>query len=137
MEIPFKQAFAHATATRFCTESILVAAESSKGAHGVGEGCPRKYVTGETIQIATIFFDLHREVWEQFRSLEDLQSWVRTNSERIDVNPAVWCAVGLDIFDLWGQEHGQSIEGFLNLQELSGQFQYSPVPGTENIDTFL
>ena len=120
LEIPFKQAFAHATATRSCTESILVTAESSKGVLGVGEGCPRKYVTGETIQTTTSFFDLHREVWEQFRSLEDLQSWVRTNSERIDVNPAAWCAVELAIFDLWGQEHGQSMEAFLNLQELSG-----------------
>ena len=67
LEIPFKQAFAHATAIRSYTESILVKAESSNGVIGVGEGCPRSYVTGETIQTATSFFDSHREVWEQFK----------------------------------------------------------------------
>jgi hypothetical protein len=59
------------------------------------------------------FFDLHREVWEQFRSLEDLKSWVRINSERIDVNPAAWCAVELAIFDLWGAR-AWSIDGSLS-----------------------
>ena len=130
LEIPFKQAFAHATATRSCTESILVTAKSSKGVIGVGEGCPRKYVTGETIETTTSFFYSHREAWEQFRSLEDLKAWMTTNRQRIDMNPASWCAVELALLDRWGQEHGQSIEAFLNLQELIGKFQYSAVLGT-------
>jgi len=136
LEIPFKQAFAHATATRSCTESILVIAESSKGVIGVGEGCPRKYVTGETIQTATSFFDLHREAWERFRSLEDLKAWLTTNNQYIDMNPASWCAVELAFLDRWGKEHGQSIEAFLNFQELAGKFQYSAVLGTGNVVTF-
>ncbi len=136
LEIPFKQAFAHATATRSCTESILVKAESSNGVIGVGEGCPRKYVTGETIQTTMSFFDSHRKVWEQFRSLEDLKLWMITNSQPIDMNPAIWCAVELALLDHWGQEHGQSIEAFLNLQTLTGKFQYSAVLGTENVATF-
>jgi len=40
------------------------------------------------------------------------------------------------LLDRWGQEHGQSIEAFLNLQELTGKFQYSAVLGTENVATF-
>ena len=82
LEIPFKQAFVHATAIRSCTESILVKAESSRMV-GVGEGCPRDYVTGETILTATNFFDTHRDEWEQFKGLEDLQEWVASNRERI------------------------------------------------------
>ena len=136
LEIPFKQAFAHATATRSCTESVVVKAESPNGVVGVGEGCPRKYVTGETIQTATSFFDAHREAWEQFRSLEDLKVWMTTNSRGIDMNPASWCAVELALLDRWGQEHGQSIEAFLNLKELTEKFQYSAVLGTENVATF-
>ena len=123
-------------ATRSCTESILVTAESSKGVIGVGEGCPRKYVTGETIQTTTRFFDAHREAWEQFTSLEDLKVWMTTNSQRIDMNPASWCAVELALLDQCGQEHGQSIEVFLNLDILTGKFQYSAVLGTENVATF-
>jgi len=102
LEIPFKQVFSHATATRSCTESVLVKVESTNGIVGIGEGCPRKYVTGETIHTTTSFFDSHRGTWEQFRSLKDLQSWMSANSERIDVNPAAWCAVELAVFDLWG-----------------------------------
>jgi len=136
LEIPFKQAFAHATATRSCTESILVTAESSNGVSGVGEGCPRKYVTGETIQTATEFFDLHRQRWEQFRNVEDLKAWRVTNSQRIDKNPASWCAVELALLDFWGQEQGRSIESLLNLEELHGPFHYSAVLGTENRAVF-
>ncbi|MDH5426595.1 MAG: hypothetical protein OEZ05_00780 [Nitrospirota bacterium] len=136
LDFPFKQAFAHATATRFCTEGVLVKAESSKGVIGVGEGCPRKYVTGETIHTATSFFDSHRQTWEQFRSVEDLKSWMTTNSGAIDRNPASWCAVELALFDCWGQEQGQSIEALLNLEELTGQFHYSAVLGTESFATF-
>ena len=136
LEIPFKQAFAHATATRSCTESVVVKAESPNGVVGVGEGCPRKYVTGETIQTAENFFDAHREGWEQFRSLEDLKVWMTTNSQGIDMNPASWCAAELALLDRWGQEHGQSIEAFLNLKELTEKFQYSAVLGTETVATF-
>jgi L-alanine-DL-glutamate epimerase-like enolase superfamily enzyme len=136
LEIPFKQAFAHATATRSCTESVLVTAESSNGLMGVGEGCPRSYVTGETVQTAMMFCDAHRKEWEQFNSLADLKVWLSSNRARVDENPAAWCAVELALFDYWGQEDRQSIEGFLNLEELTGEFQYSAVLGTENVATF-
>ncbi|TFG64405.1 MAG: hypothetical protein E4H32_03070 [Nitrospirales bacterium] len=59
-----------------------------------------------------------------------------TNSGAIDTNPASWCAVELALFDCWGQEQGQSIEALLNLEELTGQFHYSAVLGTENVATF-
>ena len=136
LEIPFKQAFAHATATRSCTESILVKAEISNGVVGVGEGCPRKYVTGETIHTATSFFDAQREVWEQFKGLEDLTIWMTANRQVVDKNPAAWCAVELTLLDGWGKKQGQSIESFLDLEELTGQFHYSAVLGTANAATF-
>ncbi len=136
LDIPFKQAFTHATVTRSTTESILVKAESLTGVVGVGEGCPREYVTGETIQTAMSFFHSYRETWQQFKNFGDLQSWATKNSQLIDANPASWCAVELALFDCWGQENRQSIESFLNLQELTGQFQYSAVLGTENIHSF-
>lgn len=136
LEIPFKQAFAHATATRSCTESVLVAAETFEGSVGVGEGCPRKYVTGETIHTAINFFDAHRGEWEGLRSLEDLKAWVSLNKESIDRNPACWCALELALLDGWGKDRSQSIEGLLELQELTGIFLYSAVLGTEKIETF-
>ena len=89
--------------------TVVVKAESPNGVVGVGEGCPREYVTGETIQTATSFFDAHREAWEQFRSLEDLKVWMTANSQRIDMNPVSWCAVELAFLDRWGKEYEQSI----------------------------
>ncbi len=137
LDIPFKQAFAHVTATRTCTESILVTAKSSNGVLGVGEGCPRKYVTGETIQSTQTFFESHHQEWAQLQGIEDLQVWMTVNRNRIDENPAAWCAVELALLDLWGKEGGQSIEAFLGLPELSRQFQYSAVLGTQNASTFM
>ncbi len=136
LDIPFKQVFAHATATRTCTESILVTATLSNGVIGAGEGCPRQYVTGETIQSAQEFFKFYQKDWEQFRGLQDLQAWMIAQQDRIDENPAAWCAVELALLDLWGKERGQSLEALLGLPELSGQFQYSAVLGTENISSF-
>ena len=136
LEIPFKQVFAHAAATRSSTESILVKAELSNGVVGVGEGCPRKYVTGETIPTATSFFAAHRQTWEQLNGLEDLKAWMTANMQAIDKNPAAWCAVELALLSCWGQEQGASIESLLDLEELAGQFHYSAVLGTENTATF-
>ncbi len=136
LEIPFKQTFAHATATRSCTESVLVTAETSTRSVGVGEGCPRKYVTGETIHTAINFFEAHRGEWEDLKGLEDLKAWMLFNSESIDSNPACWCAVELALLDGWGKDQRQSIEGLLNLHALTSDFYYSAVLGTENIETF-
>ena len=136
LDIPFKQAFAHATATRVCTESILVTAKSSNGVIGGGEGCPRKYVTGETIDSAKEFFDTHQKEWEHFCGLVDLQTWMTENQSAIDENPAAWCAVELALLDLWGKEGRQSLESLQGLPELSGQFQYSAVLGAKNSSTF-
>ncbi|WP_419903236.1 hypothetical protein [Kiloniella sp.] len=56
IEIPFKQSFSHASATRKVTEAVLVKAHSKQGHTGYGEGCPRKYVTGETTASVQQFF---------------------------------------------------------------------------------
>ena len=101
-----------------------------------GRGVRRKYVTGETIQTAINFFATHRDVWEEFQNVSDLQAWMAENSQAIDENPASWCAVELALFDCWGQEEEQSIESLLNLHELTGPFQYSAVLGTENLPSF-
>jgi len=55
IEIPFKVNFKHALANRVKTESILVIAESSNGNIGYGEGCPRSYVTNESVDTALNF----------------------------------------------------------------------------------
>ena len=136
LEIPFKQAFAHATATRSCTQGVLVKAGLSERIVGVGEGCPRIYVTGETIESAIAFFQTYFSELKQFDGLKEMQEWMAIRQKDIDANPAGWCALELAFLDVWGKDAGQSIEALLGLNELTGSFQYSAVLGTQSLGTF-
>ena len=49
-EIPFKFSFKHALAERRSSSSIIVRATLDNGVCGWGEGVPRAYVTGETVE---------------------------------------------------------------------------------------
>ena len=51
LQIPMKVSFKHASAERHVTESVWVTAERG-GLKGLGEGCPRVYVTGETLNLS-------------------------------------------------------------------------------------
>ncbi|MGE0474072.1 MAG: mandelate racemase/muconate lactonizing enzyme family protein, partial [Nitrospirales bacterium] len=136
LEIPFRQAFAHATATRSGTEGLLVKALTSEGGVGMGEGCPRFYVTGETLATSQVFFEAHRTTWEQFKNLEDMTNWMTANVQQLDANPAAWCAVELALLDVWGKESGQTVETVLGVPELREPFQYSAVLGTDSLTVF-
>jgi len=50
LSIPFRTEFSHAGGHRSCTESIIVRVLSRDGIAGYGEGTPRSYVTGETVE---------------------------------------------------------------------------------------
>jgi muconate cycloisomerase len=56
--IPLKRRIRHASHTRTDNDSLLIGARLDDGTTGWGEGLPREYVTGETIETA----------WEHFRT---------------------------------------------------------------------
>ena len=60
LHIPFKAAFVHASASRTATQSIWATASALDGAVGIGEGCPREYVTSENVATAHAFVASHR-----------------------------------------------------------------------------
>ena len=60
VRIPLRSEVKHASHTRSDTDSILVCCRLDDGSEGWGEGLPREYVTGETIET----------VVEQFRSAD-------------------------------------------------------------------
>ena len=136
LEIPFRQVFTHASATRAKTEAVLVRAESARGLVGMGEGCPRQYVTGETVASAQEFFRSHRAEWMTCSSMDDLQTWGTAHADLIDRNPAAWCAVETACLDLLGKELEQPIEVVLGGTPLSGPFRYSAVLGGEKFSSF-
>lgn len=70
VRIPLRKKIRHASHTRTETDSIVVCCRLDDGTEGWGEGLPREYVTGETIET----------VMEQFRSID----WPRQLGERFD-----------------------------------------------------
>jgi len=136
LDIPFKQAFAHASAVRAKTESVLVTIGNRAGVMGIGEGCPRKYVTGETIESVQRFVEDYREQWMRLATLDDVREWADRHASLIDRNPAAWCAVETAFLDLIGNETGQPIETVVGVPALTGRFQYSAVLGADSVSTF-
>ena len=50
LRIPFVESFSHATQARAFSDSIVVRLITEDGVEGYGEGVPRPYVTGETVE---------------------------------------------------------------------------------------
>lgn len=129
LEIPFRTAFRHASAERATMQSVWVVARGA-GHSGCGEGCPREYVTGETLDGALRFCaersaDIGERVWD----LATLQAWAAENAERIDCNPSAWCALELALLDLIARHEAVPVERLLGLPELDGRFRYTAVLG--------
>ena len=111
----FRMHFAHGSATRSKTENVICIARSD-GLTGYGEGCPRGYVTGETVATAARFFDAHQAGLERnIRDLPGLRAWIAAYGNVIDENPAAFCAIEIALIDLFAQKAGQGIEAFLGL----------------------
>lgn len=137
LSIPFKQAFKHASAERGQTQTLWVHAHGRSGAVGYGEGCPREYVTGETLQGAQHFTQLHQHDWlENIHSIPSLTQWVEVHQSDIDANPAAWTAVELSLLDLFGRELNCSVEMLLGMKPLAGTFHYTAVLGDAPADQF-
>jgi L-alanine-DL-glutamate epimerase-like enolase superfamily enzyme len=52
LRIPFVEGFTHSATARSSSESIVVGVRDETGVVGFGEGAPRPYVTGETLEMA-------------------------------------------------------------------------------------
>lgn len=137
LHIPFRERFRHASAERDATSSLWVEAIGDDGQVGVGEACPRPYVTGETLDTARDFFTVSRdEVIAEIRDATTLCAWVSANTQRIDRHPSAWCAIELALIDLFARQAGQIAEAWLDLPDTAGSFQYSAVLGDAEPDAF-
>lgn len=136
LEIPFKTVFKHASAERSQTQSVIAMAESESGLRGYGEGCPRSYVTGETIESALGFLNDNRQSMLEISGVGGLKEWVAGRQRLLDKNPSAWCALELALLDLLGKENGKSVEALLGLPELSGEFHYTAVLGASGHQAF-
>lgn len=138
LEIPFKSNFKHASADRAKMASVWVeACGDNGGLVGYGEGCPREYVTGESLSSAHDWIDhYHHSIITDISSLDSLKHWVLKHEQAIDNAPAAWCAVELALLDLLGRHESQSLESLLSLSPLPASFQYSAVLGDSDFPGF-
>ena len=135
IKIPFRESFKHSSHKRSETETILTVVKS-KDIAGHGEGCPRKYVTNETIKSSLLFLNENKTNWLKLNNLEDLANWVALNRTLVDKNPAAFCSFELALLDLIGRTSKKSAESVVGLKELDGNYGYTAVLGILNQEQF-
>lgn len=112
--VPFKRVFRHAQASRSQAENLIVTLHGADGRIGYGEGCPRQYVTGETVDSCASFVRQHSGSFSaSVRSAESLLGWIEAHRGAIDENPAAFCAMEIAALDLLGKTLGCSVEEVL------------------------
>ena len=134
--LPLNLTFKQSSATRNKGESIWC--EAYRGhKKGLGEGCPRVYVTRETVPqglewLAAKTVELSNTIF----SLEDLKNWISKNEEEIDQHPAAFCAIETALLDLFAQENKQSVETLLGLNNPQPIHTYTAVLGDSSPESF-
>ncbi|CAL4867342.1 N-succinyl-L-Arg/Lys racemase [Asticcacaulis sp. MM231] len=133
VEIPFKTAFSHASARRKVSSAVVVRLRDADGLCGYGEGCPREYVTGETMASAVTWLKARIGPWSQTVSnLDDLRRLCQRHEADINLNPSAFCAFELAMIDLMARRAGLGIEAFLGLSKLSRPLEVTAVSGSDN-----
>lgn len=109
VRIPLKTTIRHASHVRRSTDSLIVRCELQDGTVGWGEGLPREYVTGETIDAAfplLLTTPLAEQLGAKLSSLPDTIAMCETlrltrseNDPRDCFGNSIRCAVELSVLD--------------------------------------
>lgn len=136
LHLPMKISFSQASSKRKMGESVWAVAKRN-GIKGFGEGCPRPYVTGETVATALEWLNASLpNICEASDSFASLKSWMQENEAMIDEHPAAFSAVESALLDLFAREQNMSVEALLGLPTPAGPHQYSAVLGDGGEATF-
>jgi L-alanine-DL-glutamate epimerase-like enolase superfamily enzyme len=118
VRIPLRKTIRHASHTRDSTENVVVRCVLQDGTEGFGEGVPREYVTGETIDQAINSLQ-QSELDAQLESCPDFAHAV-TVAERLRLatvpgddrncrRNAARCAVELALLDAYGRHFRETL----------------------------
>jgi muconate cycloisomerase len=139
VHIPLKKPIRHASHERTATENLVVRCVLADGTEGFGEGVPREYVTGETIDSAIALLkrsDLAglMEGCGDFTAAVSLAERLRladiSGDDRQCQGNAARCAVELALLDAYGKHFGQPISDATKIAapdvyDARSQIQYS------------
>jgi L-alanine-DL-glutamate epimerase-like enolase superfamily enzyme/pimeloyl-ACP methyl ester carboxylesterase len=127
LRLPLKSTVRHAAASRSEGESLWLQARRGN-LSGFGEGCPRDYVTGETLETSSQWLSQHLpEIEARCQSLDQLWKWRSEHAALIDSAPSAWCAVECALLDLFAREKGYSVEALFGLDGPVGRYSYTAV----------
>lgn len=136
LHIPLRTTFKQASSARNLGESIWCKAQRGN-LTGYGEGCPRIYVTNETVETGLIWLkERLSELSNKCNSLVGLKKWMTDNRAMIDQHPAAFCAIETALLDLFAREKGQSVEALLGLTPPQNIYQYTAVLGDSSEEKF-
>ena len=118
VRIPLKKPIRHASHTRTETDNVVIRCTLADGTQGFGEGVPREYVTGETIDSALQLL-LQSDLPAQLDDCGDFADAVRL-AERVQLAPIAGderrcqgngarCAVELALLDAFGKHFQQPV----------------------------
>ena len=132
VRIPLRRKVTHASHTRTDTDNVVVRCVLADGSTGFGEGVPRDYVTGETIDFSVDLLK-RSDLAGQFPPCSDFASAVQA-AERLRLVPApgddrliqgnaARCAVELAVLDAYGRAFGEPL---MNVARLLAPDIYQP-----------
>lgn len=138
LPIPFRTRFEHAAAARDRAENVIVLAEDEAGNIGLGEGCPREYVTGETR--ASALAALARWTASGLEALDGrdaLEAWMAAHEAEIDAAPSAFAAAELALLDVFARRKRVSLERFLGVDDAGPALHTSAIYGSGSTAKFL
>jgi L-Ala-D/L-Glu epimerase len=118
--IPLRKPIIHASHTRTETDNLIVRCVLEDGTVGYGEGVPREYVTGETIDSAVALLR-RSDLSAQMEPCGDMTAAIAL-ADRLRLAPipgdergcqgnAARCALELALLDAYGKRFGQPVSG--------------------------
>lgn len=124
VRIPLRKVIQHASHTRSATDNVVVRCVLEDGTEGFGEGVPREYVTGETIEGALALLK-GADLRVQLESCRDFAAAVAL-AERLRLPPSLGdergcagngarCALELAILDAYGRHFKESLSAVTRL----------------------
>ena len=142
LKIPFVRTIKHSLFTRDETESIIVVLQDDDGNQGVGEGTPRQYVTGETLDKSLLAIQRFSKMilgkpFETKTELNKLMADI-SDSDVVSQNPAAFCALETALLDLWSRLDNKSIYQLFDSKNKRENLFYSGViPATNSKNEFI
>lgn len=115
IRLPFRFSFGHSIAARAYSDNLIVQIELEDGSTGYGEGIPREYVTGETIdgallEVSNFAASLRGQDIDNFSTVKQLVSGLIDHFDLTKRRSgAAFCAVELALLDAFGKSFKTSV----------------------------